>query len=175
MLLMPRTQKAFNENVKRLAEAGGQALLVTGPIVTSGQLTTTVTKEIITKIASIKNPEHIRNYINTAKRDVDNQLKLKLITQEQRNKIFDTLEHAEQSLDFKNLDGNADVTLAVKNYPSNSDTSSTYSPFTITSSTTKQDTRARGRYVNIKIANTGAEQTWRFGTLMLDARPDGGR
>ena len=77
--------------------------------------------------------------------------------------------------DFKNLDGNADVTLAVKNYPSNSDTSSTYSPFTITSSTTKQDTRARGRYVNIKIANTGAEQTWRFGTLMLDARPDGGR
>src|SRR5210317_1106800 len=55
--------------------------------------------------------------------------------------------------DFKDLQGNAKVTLAVKRYPQQSDTTTTLSPFTITSSTDKKDTRARGRYVNIKIEN----------------------
>ena len=77
--------------------------------------------------------------------------------------------------DFKNLSGNATVTLSIRDYPSASETSSTYSPFTVTSSTTKIDTRARGRFVNIKIANTSANENWRYGTLALDVRPDGGR
>ena len=45
----------------------------------------------------------------------------------------------------------------------------TLSPFTITSSTTlKVDTRARGRYANIKIENTGVGESWRFGTFQVD-------
>tara|TARA_R110002012_G_scaffold204548_2_gene374278 strand:- start:2023 stop:4185 length:2163 start_codon:yes stop_codon:yes gene_type:complete len=77
--------------------------------------------------------------------------------------------------DFKALVGNADVTLAIKDFPSNNHTNSTFSPFTISSSTEKIDTRARGRYVNFKIENTGVEQSWRFGTFLLDVKPDGAR
>ena len=52
---------------------------------------------------------------------------------------------------FKVLTGNNQITLAVKDFPADSDTpQTTLSPFTITSSTTKVDTRARGRYANIK-------------------------
>ena len=42
------------------------------------------------------------------------------------------------------------------------------SPFTVTSSTLKKDTRARGRFLNIKIENDAASESWRFGTLKLD-------
>ena len=77
--------------------------------------------------------------------------------------------------DFKTLVGNADVTLAIKDFPSNTDTTSTYSPFTISATTEKIDTRARGRYINFKIENTGVEQSWRFGTFLLDVKPDGAR
>ena len=55
------------------------------------------------------------------------------------------------------------------------DTQTSLSPFTITSSTTKVDTRARGRYANIKIENTGAGESWRFGTFQVDLQPDGRR
>ncbi len=77
--------------------------------------------------------------------------------------------------DFKTIEGNATVTLAVKDFPSSTESSSTHSPFTVTSSTTKIDTRARGRFVNVKIANTAANESWRYGTLALDVKPDGGR
>ena len=77
--------------------------------------------------------------------------------------------------DFKNLTGNAKVTLSVKRYPSDSDTTSSLSPFTISSSTEKKDTRARGRYANIKIENDSISEDWRFGTLNLDLQPDGRR
>jgi hypothetical protein len=77
--------------------------------------------------------------------------------------------------DFKTLDGNALVTLAVKRYPQQSETVSTLSPFTITSSTDKKDTRARGRFVNIKIENNSISESWRFGTFLIDVQPDGRR
>jgi hypothetical protein len=77
--------------------------------------------------------------------------------------------------DFKNLQGDVQVTLAVKRYPSQSDTVTSLSPFTITTSTTKVDTRARGRYCNIKIENDSISEDWRFGTLNLDLQPDGRR
>ena len=77
--------------------------------------------------------------------------------------------------DFKTLNGNSDVTLAIKRFPSQTETSSTNSPFTIDSTTTKKDTRARGRYVNVKIENKNLNESWRYGTLMLDVRPDGAR
>jgi hypothetical protein len=77
--------------------------------------------------------------------------------------------------DFKDLAGNAKVTLAVKRYPSDSQTTTALSPFTITASTEKKDTRARGRFVNIKIENDSASESWRFGTMRLDVQPDGRR
>ena len=77
--------------------------------------------------------------------------------------------------DFKDLQGNAKVTLAVKRYPQQSDTVTSLSPFTITTSTNKKDTRARGRFVNIKIENDSNSESWRFGTMRLDIQPDGRR
>jgi len=77
--------------------------------------------------------------------------------------------------DFKDLQGNAKVTLAVKRYPQQSDSTTSLSPFTITATTDKKDTRARGRFVNIKIENTDVSESWRFGTLKIDIQPDGRR
>ena len=76
---------------------------------------------------------------------------------------------------FKVLTGNNQVTISVKDFPADPSTATTLSPFTITSSTTKVDTRARGRYANIKIENTGAGESWRFGTFQVDLQPDGRR
>jgi len=77
--------------------------------------------------------------------------------------------------DFKDLQGNVKVTLAIKRYPQQSDTVTSLSPFTITSSTDKKDTRARGRFVSIKIENDSNSESWRFGTMRLDIQPDGRR
>jgi hypothetical protein len=76
---------------------------------------------------------------------------------------------------FKVLTGNNQVTLSIKDFPSEDDIQTTLSPFTITSSTLKVDTRARGRYANIKIENTGVGESWRFGTFQVDIQPDGRR
>jgi hypothetical protein len=76
---------------------------------------------------------------------------------------------------FKVLIGNNQVTISVKDFPADPSAATTLSPFTITSSTTKVDTRARGRYANIKIENTGAGESWRFGTFQVDLQPDGRR
>ena len=77
--------------------------------------------------------------------------------------------------DFKVLTGNAVVTLTVKRFPSSAGTTSPYSPFTVTSSSTQFNTRARGRFASVKIANSAVDETWRFGTLRLDIKPDGMR
>jgi len=77
--------------------------------------------------------------------------------------------------DFKNLQGNLSVTMSVKRYPSEADTATALSPFTVTTSTTKVDTRTRGRFANITIANNNISEDWRFGTLRLDLQPDGRR
>ena len=76
---------------------------------------------------------------------------------------------------FKTLTGTATFTLAVKRYPSDTQTSSPNSPFSVTSTTQKFDTRARGRFANVKIANISAGEDWRFGTLRIDLQPDGRR
>jgi len=76
---------------------------------------------------------------------------------------------------FKVLTGDSQVTIAVADYPADPNTATQLSPFTINSTTTKIDTRARGRYANLKIANTGSGQSWRFGTFQVDIQPDGRR
>ena len=79
--------------------------------------------------------------------------------------------------DFKKLVGQVKITLNLKNFPQSTEAGSTLSPFTITASpvVTKVDTRARGRYVNIKIENDDLQQSWRYGTFTADIKPDGRR
>jgi hypothetical protein len=77
--------------------------------------------------------------------------------------------------DFQVLTGNSKITLLLNNYPTDTASSSPLGPFTITSSTDKVDTRARGRLLSIKIENDAVGETWRYGTLRVDVKPDGRR
>jgi hypothetical protein len=77
--------------------------------------------------------------------------------------------------DYKFLVGNSKVTLFISDFPSDTQTGSPLGPFTITSTTDKVDTRARGRLLSIKIENDAAGETWRYGSFRLDAQPDGRR
>jgi hypothetical protein len=77
--------------------------------------------------------------------------------------------------DFQVLTGNSKITLLLNNYPSDTAASSPLGPFTVSSSTDKIDTRARGRLVALKIENDAIGETWRYGTMRLDAKPDGRR
>jgi hypothetical protein len=77
--------------------------------------------------------------------------------------------------DFISQTGSTRITLQLKNYPNNSQASSPLGPFDITSSTTKVDTRARGRAIALKVENTASSQSWKLGTFRLDTQPDGRR
>ena len=77
--------------------------------------------------------------------------------------------------DFLSQTGNTQVTLQLRNYSNDSQASSALGPFTISSSTSKVDTRARARAVSLKIANTTTSQSWKLGTFRLDIQPDGRR
>ena len=77
--------------------------------------------------------------------------------------------------DFQRLTGTATVTILLKDYPSDTSASSSLGPFSVTSSTQKIDTRARGRSAALKIANLSSGETWRYGTFRADIQPDGRR
>ena len=77
--------------------------------------------------------------------------------------------------DFGKLDGNAQITINLKDFPSETEASSPLGPFTVTSSTKKVDTRARGRLASLKIENTSIDESWRFGAFRADVQPDGRR
>ena len=75
--------------------------------------------------------------------------------------------------DFKNLAGTVNVTLKFRDYPAS--TQRTNGPFAITTSTTKIDTRARGRQGAVRIESSATGDAWRFGTYRADVRQDGMR
>ena len=77
--------------------------------------------------------------------------------------------------DFISQTGNTQITLNLRNYSNNSQASSPLGPFTITSSTSKVDTRARARAVSLKVENTSTGQNWKLGTFRIDIQPDGRR
>ena len=77
--------------------------------------------------------------------------------------------------DFKYLNGNAKVTLELRDYPANTQQGSPLGPFTVTSSTDKVDTRARARLAAVKIENDSTNESWRFGQFRFDIQPDGRR
>ena len=73
--------------------------------------------------------------------------------------------------DFKNLSGTVNVELDFKLYPTSSTV--TNGPFSVTTSTTKVDTRARGRQGAIKITSSAIDTAWRYGTYRADVQQDG--
>jgi hypothetical protein len=82
--------------------------------------------------------------------------------------------------DFKNLSGNAKITLFFRNYPAESEQSDSNGPlitgpFTITTTTNFISTRVRGRQVSVKIENDAINESWRYGTLRLDIHAGGRR
>ena len=77
--------------------------------------------------------------------------------------------------DFLTQTGTTRITLYLRDYPNSSQVSSTLGPFDITSSTTKQDTRARARSVALKVENTAVNQDWKLGTFRLDLQAGGRR
>ena len=74
--------------------------------------------------------------------------------------------------DFKDQVGDATVKLGFKSFPS--ETANTISR-NVNTSTTKFDLRGRGRQANVDIRSTDVGANWRYGTLRLDVKPDGGR
>jgi hypothetical protein len=77
--------------------------------------------------------------------------------------------------DFLQQTGNAIVTLNLRDFANQSSSGSTLGPFTSGTSTTKIDTRARGRAASLKISNTAQGTHWKLGTFKLDIQPDGRR
>ena len=77
--------------------------------------------------------------------------------------------------DFISQSGNAVVQLDLRDYPSDTAVSSSLGPFTISSSTTKVDTRARARAIALTISNTAVDTSWKLGTFRLDIHAGGRR
>lgn len=75
--------------------------------------------------------------------------------------------------DFKNQLGNLTVRLRLRAYPQSSAVPSSLDPYTVTPTTQKIDTRARGRQISLTIESTDADTNWRYGTMRVDLQPDG--
>jgi hypothetical protein len=77
--------------------------------------------------------------------------------------------------DFLAQTGDARITLNLRDFPNDTQASSSLGPFTVTSGTQKIDTRARARSISLKIDNTSTSQFWKLGTFRIDYQPDGRR
>ncbi len=77
--------------------------------------------------------------------------------------------------DFISQQGNSIIQLDLRNYPNDTAASSSLGPFTITSTTDKVDTRARGRAIALTISNTAIDSSWKLGTFRLDIHAGGRR
>jgi len=77
--------------------------------------------------------------------------------------------------DFISQQGNSIIQLDLRNYPNDTAASSSLGPFTVTTSTTKVDTRARARAIALTISNTAVDTSWKLGTFRLDIQAGGRR
>lgn len=75
--------------------------------------------------------------------------------------------------DFKDQQGDLTVNLFLRAYPQATATNSSLDPYTISPTTEKVDTRARGRQISLKITSSALNTDWRYGTLRVDIQPDG--
>jgi len=77
--------------------------------------------------------------------------------------------------DFLAQTGDARLTLNLRDFPNDTQASSSLGPFIVNNSTKKIDTRARARSISLKIDNTSTSQFWKLGTFRIDYQPDGRR
>jgi hypothetical protein len=77
--------------------------------------------------------------------------------------------------DYKQQQGNIVVQIKLRAYPLAGATVSSLDPYTVTPTTQKIDTRARGRQVSLLMTSSDLNSWWRFGTLRIDLQPDGRR
>jgi hypothetical protein len=77
--------------------------------------------------------------------------------------------------DFISQQGTSIIQLDLRNYPNDTAASSSLGPFSITSGTTKVDTRARARAIALTISNTAVDTSWKLGTFRLDIHAGGRR
>jgi len=77
--------------------------------------------------------------------------------------------------DFKDQVGDLTVNLFLRSYPEATATNSSLDPYTVTPTTDKVDTRARGRQISLKITGNVLGSKWRYGTMRVDIQPDGRR
>ena len=73
--------------------------------------------------------------------------------------------------DFKNQSGTVDITMKTRPYPLG--TQKSHSSLAVTTSTTKKDTRIRGRQLAVRVESDASDEHWRYGTLKVDMQPDG--
>ena len=74
--------------------------------------------------------------------------------------------------DFKNQAGSATMTMGFKSYPSETGITIDRS---VDTTTKFFNLRGRGRQANVKITSNTLDSDWRYGTLRVDVKPDGGR
>ena len=77
--------------------------------------------------------------------------------------------------DFIAQQGDAIVQLDLRDYSNDAAASSSLGPFTVTTSTSKVDTRARARAIALTISNTAVDTSWKLGTFRLDIHAGGRR
>jgi hypothetical protein len=77
--------------------------------------------------------------------------------------------------DFLSQTGNAKIQLDLRDFPNDTAASSSLGPFTVSPATQKIDTRARARFIALKVSNDSTDQFWRLGTFRIDYNSDGRR
>jgi len=75
--------------------------------------------------------------------------------------------------DFKDQQGDVTVNVYLRPYPQADATPSSLDPYTVSPTTQKVDTRARGRQISLKMTSSDVDSWWRYGTLRVDVQPDG--
>ena len=83
--------------------------------------------------------------------------------------------------DFKGQVGNVNVSLKSRYFPT--DTQTVKGPFRYSTSSTKINTRTRGRQVAVRLESNGFDdinndatgEDWRLGTIRFEVQPDGKR
>lgn len=75
--------------------------------------------------------------------------------------------------DFERLTGSVDFTFKVRDYPMGTQT--TKGPLNMVPTTRFKDFRTRGRQAAVRLSSDDLGDDWRYGTIRIRVRPDGGR
>ena len=102
-----------------------------------------------------------------------------LITNSYANEVLD-IKNLIINKELKNYDSitfldTKNTQLDLKDFPNDTAASSSLGPFTVNTSTKKIDTRARARFISLKVSTDSTSQFWKLGTFRIDYFPDGRR